>query len=52
MSDGEVAVPELSKPEGAEHYAVRVERVPDSSHWIIHEHPALSNHAIREFIAR
>ncbi len=28
-----------------------IRRVPDGSHWVIHEHPALVNGYIREFIA-
>ncbi len=29
-----------------------VKRIPDGSHWVIHEHPALVNRYIREFIER
>jgi len=28
-----------------------IERVPDGSHWVIHEQPALVNRLIREFLA-
>lgn len=31
---------------------LRVERIPDGSHWVIHEHPARINALIREFIGR
>lgn len=35
-----------------EHVAdLRIHRVPDASHWIVHERPALVNHLIRDFIA-
>lgn len=29
-----------------------VKRIPDGSHWVIHEHPALVNQYIREFVQR
>lgn len=29
-----------------------VKRIPDGSHWVIHEHPALVNRYIREFVER
>jgi pimeloyl-ACP methyl ester carboxylesterase len=29
---------------------LRVKRIPDGSHWVVHEHPALINALIREFI--
>lgn len=29
-----------------------VKRIPDGSHWVIHEHPALVNQYIREFVER
>src|SRR5207245_1095683 len=29
-----------------------VERVPDGSHWVVHEQPALVNRLIREFLAK
>jgi pimeloyl-ACP methyl ester carboxylesterase len=40
--------------EGTEKYVsdLTVHRVPDASHWIVHERPGLVNHLIREFIAR
>ena len=28
-----------------------VKRIPDGTHWVIHEKPALVSHYIREFIA-
>ena len=31
--------------------ALTVRRIPDGSHWVIHEHPALVNRYIREFLA-
>ncbi|CAA9586305.1 MAG: hypothetical protein AVDCRST_MAG88-3991, partial [uncultured Thermomicrobiales bacterium] len=31
---------------------LRVERIPDGSHWVIHEQPARINALIREFIGR
>jgi pimeloyl-ACP methyl ester carboxylesterase len=38
--------------QGLEHYVpqLRVERVPDASHWIVHEQPALVTERIREFV--
>ena len=38
--------------EGLEKYVpnLTVKRIPDGSHWVIHEHPALVNAYIREFI--
>jgi len=30
---------------------VTVRRVPDASHWVVHEQPELVESAIREFIA-
>ena len=29
-----------------------IKRIPDGSHWVIHEHPALVNRYIREFVER
>src|SRR5207247_5967539 len=29
-----------------------VKRVPDGSHWVVHEQPALVNRPIREFLAK
>ena len=29
-----------------------IRRIPDGTHWVVHEQPALVNGAIREFIAR
>jgi pimeloyl-ACP methyl ester carboxylesterase len=31
---------------------LRIKRIPDGSHWVIHEHPALVNQYIREFVER
>ena len=31
---------------------LRVKQIPDGSHWVIHEHPALVNQHIREFLER
>lgn len=31
---------------------LRVKRIPDGSHWVVHEHPALVNQYIREFVER
>ncbi len=28
-----------------------IRRIPDGTHWVIHEHPALVNRLIREFVA-
>jgi pimeloyl-ACP methyl ester carboxylesterase len=40
--------------EGLEGYVrdLTVRRVPDASHWIVHERPALVNQYIREFLVR
>ena len=39
--------------DGLEDYVpnIRIERVPEGSHWIIHEHPARVNGLIRAFFA-
>ena len=29
-----------------------IERVPDGSHWVVHERPELVSRLIREFLAR
>lgn len=29
-----------------------VRRVPDGSHWVVHEQPALVNRLVREFLAK
>lgn len=29
---------------------ITIQRVPDGSHWLVHEHPAIVNAAIRQFI--
>jgi pimeloyl-ACP methyl ester carboxylesterase len=31
---------------------LRIERIPDASHWVVHEQPKLVNRLIREFISR
>ena len=28
-----------------------IERIPDGSHWVVHEHPELVNRLIRNFVA-
>lgn len=40
--------------EGLEQFVpdLRIKRIPDGSHWVIHEHPALVNQYIREFVER
>jgi pimeloyl-ACP methyl ester carboxylesterase len=40
--------------EGLDNYVrdLTVRRVPDASHWVVHERPALVNQYIREFLAR
>jgi pimeloyl-ACP methyl ester carboxylesterase len=39
--------------DGLERYVPKLtlRRVPDGSHWVVHEHPALVNRYIREFLA-
>jgi len=40
--------------EGLERFVpdLTVERVPDGSHWVVHEHPELINRVIRDFLGR
>jgi epoxide hydrolase 4 len=40
--------------DGLERYApnLTVHRVPDGSHWVIHEQPDLINRVIRDYLAR
>jgi len=42
-----------SNLDGLDQYVpnLRVERVPNGSHWIVHEQPELVNRLIREFLA-
>lgn len=39
--------------DGLENYVtdLRIERIPEGSHWVIHEDPARVNHLIRRFVA-
>jgi len=29
-----------------------LQRIPDGTHWVVHEHPALVNRHIREFLEK
>lgn len=51
--DGDSALVEENL-DGLEAYVpdLTVQRIPDATHWVIHERPALVNQLIREFIAR
>jgi pimeloyl-ACP methyl ester carboxylesterase len=44
----------LGNLEGLDAYVpdLTIRRIPDGTHWVVHEQPALVNGYIREFIAR